>query len=323
MTHRDIKTDVRMESHLTETLKSVIMVVVTLSIMISSLVTLWLLRKSKTNTDDVTAPLVTSVFTSGLVVGFLCLLACLINWFNLQQHPFVLYLYIYLLVLGFYMNFIFVAILTSLKLLAILKPFLYKRTVTCKILKNITFIKWGATMCIISPLVAWFSSPQYNPVMKTVQMTGKYSLVFSKVIFYSTSMILIVTSVCFFIAVVRHRIKMKTLVLPVTVDGTHQQQTHAVLSAIWAYKGILLLSFTRIALNLPFYIMLEMRLLMINSAFFAIWAILSIFILDAIGYVLFTANLRNLLCKNLHCNKKDHTVTSTVNTGNSDLPCEG
>ena len=184
MTHRDIKTDeVRMESYLAETLKSVIMVLVTLSIIISSLVTLWLLRKSKTNTDDFTAPLVTSVFTSGLVVGFLCLLACLIKWFNLQQHLFVLHLYIYLLVLGFYMNFIFVATLTSLKLLAILKPFLYKRTVTFKILKNITFIIWGATMCIISPLMAWFSLPRYNAVTKTVQMTGKYSLVFSKVIF--------------------------------------------------------------------------------------------------------------------------------------------
>ena len=301
-----------MESYLTDTLKSVIMVVVTLSIMISSLVTLWLLRKSKTNTDDVTAPLVTSVFTSGLVVGFLCLLACLIKWFNLQQHPFVLYFYMYLLVLGLIMNYTFVAILTSLKLFAVLKPFLYKRTVTFKILKNITFIKWVATMCIISPLAACFSSPRYNPVMKTVQMTGKYSLVFFKVILYSTFMILIVTSVCFFIAVVRHQIKMKTQVVQVVVDGTQQQQTHAVLSAIWAYKGILIISITRIALNLPFYIMLEMRLLLTNSAFFGMWAILSTYMWDAVGYVLFTKKLRKMVCKNLHCNKDEHTRTSPV-----------
>ena len=295
-----------MESNLEEILKSAIMVFVTLSIIIAGFITLWLLRKSKTNADDVTAPLVTSIFTSGLVMGLVCMLACIINWSDLQQHPAVLYLYIYLLVVGFYMNFKFVAILASLKLFAVLKPFLYKRTVTFRILKNICITIWVCVLCVISPIVTYFSLPTYNPVMKTVMMTDPNILVFSKFVLYFTSIILILTSMCFFIAVVRHRIKMKGKVAPLAQEGTEQQRhqrKQAGLSAIWAYKGVLILSMTRIALNLPFYIMLELRLRMNNSAFYAVWAILSIFVWDAVGYVLFTKKLRQLVSKGLKCNR--------------------
>ena len=306
-----------MESEVTDRIKSAVMVIVTLSIIISGFLTLWLLKKSKTNADDVTGPIATSVFTSGIVIGFGCILVCLIQWFHQIKHPTIFYLYIYLIGVGSFMNYISVAVLSTLKLFAVLKPFLYKRFVTLSIVGNITRCIWGNVVFIIIPVMTYISSPVYNPITRTIMVNtkvtaGNYVLTVSKVVYYTSTVMITASSILFLAAVAQHTLKTRRQVEPQT-EVIHQQR-QTVLSAIWSYKGVLILAVIRLALNLPYYIVWEKHLRLTPYAFYGMWVILSTFLWDAVGYVLLSSKLRKLALKSMKCNKNRNTEVTSLNT---------
>ena len=305
-----------MESEVTDRIKSAILVIVTLSIIISGFVTLWLLKKSKTNADDVTGPIATSVFTSGIVIGFGYILVFLIQWFHQMKHPTIFHLFLYLVGVGSFINYISVAILSILKLFAVLKPFLYKRFVTMSFIKNITICIWGNVVCIIIPAMTYFSSPVYNPIMRTIMINtkvtaGNYVLTVSKVVYYTSTVMITASSILFLAAVAQHTIKTRRQVEP-QAEAIHQQR-QTVLSAIWSYKGVLILAVTRLALNLSYYIVWEKHLRLKPYAFYGMWIVLTTFLWDAVGYVLLSSKLRKLALKSIKCNKDQNTKVMSLN----------
>ena len=302
-----------------ESLKSLVMVVVTLSLIFSSIFILLLLRA---NAGDVITPIATSVFTSGLLVGFCCMLACFINWFDIKHYQYVLYIFIYSFITSLSSNAVFVSILASLKLFAVWKPFMFKRSVTFKKLKSITICIWGIDVFLISPIMAYLSSAKYDSVMKLViiddkSATGYYVLTFARMLYIVSTSVSIFTGVGFFIAVVRHAIRMKThRALPVAERDQQQQQQQQqqekqqrqeVLAAISEYKGVLVITFTRLVLNMPYQLVWMKQYQLTKYHFFGMWAVMGTFVLDALGYVLFSKKLRKVVWKIVTCNKCRNT----------------
>ena len=308
-----------------ESLKKIIITCVTFFISASSFFVILLLIKAKNLKRDVTYPLLASVFTSGIAENVCCLLIIVVVWNDLQHNVILIKVSFFWLILAVQTNYLSISTLSCLKFFAVVAPFTYKRVVTVGIVKAITVTIWVLVSLAVS-LVVYFSkvyfshftnTPRYD-LTKPMETKAIY---YTRTVLYMSIGILLITSIGFVIADVRHKIRIRMIVAAEEMMDVNRRRT-AVTKALWSSKGVWILAIVRLTLHLPFWALAETKLRDSENSFFVMWLMpLLIPFWDAVCYVGFHKGLRRLAAKTLclcRCNNDiSELVPSRITSVNS------
>ena len=112
--------------------KNIIITIVTVLIITSSGYTIFICNRCKQyhKESNIIFPLLMSVFAAGLLRGISCTVVCILCWAELQHLTVLLQVKFVLLWLSIYAQYWSMAMLSAIKSLSVLKPFLYLQSVT-------------------------------------------------------------------------------------------------------------------------------------------------------------------------------------------------
>ena len=135
--------------------KNIIITVVTVLIITSSGYTIFICNRCKEyrKESNIIFPLLMSVFTAGLLKGIFCIIDCIFCWAELQHLTVLLQSEFVLILFSFYVQYFSLAMLSAIKSLSILKPFLYIRSVTRNKMLMITLLIWFLSLVGAVPMI--------------------------------------------------------------------------------------------------------------------------------------------------------------------------
>ena len=298
-----------LERIMMDTLKNIIVTAVTVVIILSSLFTIRLISTSSKFKNDVTLPLFYSVFAAGLVQGIMGIVDSIICWNSMEQDSNIVSCCFFLLMVSAVVDYVSLAVLSAVKLLAVVKPFTFKRIVTSAKTTTASVGIWLISIVTYLPVII-DSIAIFSPITKTPKYgkTHNYTLIsvyISLIIFYTSIISLMLTNICMYIIAVRQAILIRTSVVP---QGQGSDQTRSVIASLWSAKGVIVLSAVRIAIHLPFFIMLKSNLRETPEAFYAQWALIAGPFWDALCFVGCSPTLRKQAWKMIRC--QSHGVSS-------------
>ena len=260
-----------------------------------------LIIKSKNIKRDVTYPLLTSVFATGITATVLYGLISAAGFGNFQDNLVITKLAFFCQLHASATNYVSMAILSSLKFLALVKPFTYKRKVKVRVVKTITVTVW-ITLAFALSLVVFFSSLKFSSFTETVrydvtkpeETRGMY---FTRSLLYICVIILVLSSIGFVTGAVRYKIRTRNVLKPDDML-VNKRQRKAVARVLWSSKGVWVLAVIHLFFHLPFFVLAETKLRESSSSFFVLWLLaFTVPVWDVVCYIVFHKELRKLACE--------------------------
>ena len=281
-----------------DTLKKTIISSVLVASGVSSSFAILLVIKSKNIKRDPTYPLLASVFSTGITGVITYLLISVSIWGDIQDNLILTKLVFFCQLYGATTNYVSMAILSSLKLFALVTPFAYKRMVKVRAVKTVTVIVW-LTLAFAMSLISYFSEIKFSSFTETVRLDmtkpeknrGRF---FSRSLLYISIGILLLSSIGFVTGAVRYKFKTRNALQPEEMLANKEKRKE-VAKVLWSSKGIWVLAVVRLIVHLPFFALVETKLRESLSSFFVLW-LLSFTgpIWDAVCYIGFHKELRKL-----------------------------
>ena len=143
--------------------KNVIITLVTVALFSSGVFVMFLINRCPQFRDDVTFPLLMSIFSAGITQSIFGIMAMITSWFDLQDVQFLLQSFFWTMLVAGYAGYYSLYCLSSVKLFAVIKPFVFQRTVTrCKTTVMTASI-WITCSCAFSPIMFY---PEIVPKCK-------------------------------------------------------------------------------------------------------------------------------------------------------------
>ena len=265
---------------------------------ISSSFAIILIIKSRNIKRDVTYPLLTSVFATGITATVLYGLVSAAIWGGFQDNLVITKLAFFCQLHASTTNYVSMAILSSLKFFALVIPFTYKRKVNVRVVKSITFTVW-ITLAFAMSLIIYFSSLKFSSFTETVRYDvtkpeKTRGMFFTRSLLYISVIILLVSSIGFVTGAVRYKIRTRNVLKPDDML-VNKRQRKAVAHVLWSSKGVWVLAVVRLILHLPFFVLAETKLRESSSSFFVLWLLaFTVPVWDAVCYIGFHRELRKL-----------------------------
>ena len=293
--------------------KNVIITLVTVALFLSSGSTIHLIRICPHFRDDMTSPLLSSVFAAGLTQGIFGIMAMLISWFNLQHVQFLLQFSFWIMIVSGYAGYYSLACLSSVKLFAVMKPFVFQRKVSkCKVTITTVTI-WIICGCAFSlvmfhPEIISFRPASQTPVFDfTQEMVSSLVWRVAVPLLYMPIILLLLTSSGLFVITIKQAIRIQLMKRRQFRNNNSDQvesqgqMTHVIMAALWSAKGVMVLSLVRLTIHLPFFLMESRQRDASNLVFYFQWGLLSGPIFDSICFIGCSKTLRKLIVLKLKC----------------------
>ena len=284
-----------------DTVKKIIISSVCVLTGTSSSFAILLIIKSKNIKRDVTYPLLTSVFATGITATVLYGLVSVAIWGGFQDNLVITKLAFFCQLHASTTNYVSMAILSSLKFFALVIPFTYKRRVKVRVVKSITVTVW-ITLAFAMSLVTYFSSLKFSSFTETVRYDvtkpektrGMY---FTRSLLYISVIILLVSSIGFVTGAVRYKIRTRN-VLKQDDILVNKRIRKAVTHVLCSSKGVWVLALIHLIFHLPFFVLAETKLRESSSSFFVLWLLaFTVPFWDVVCYIVFHKELRKLACE--------------------------
>ena len=243
----------KMEFH-----KNILITVVTVLIITSCSYTIFICNRCKKyrKESDIIFPLLMSVFAAGLLRGISCTVVCVLCWAELQHLIVLLQIQFVLLWLSINAQYWSMAMLSAIKSLSVLKPFLYLQSVTRTKMLMITLLMWFLSLAsavpMILPIPMGFSHVVQLPLPgpNGDQLGHLFDvLVYPYFLVNIPRVIIFISSIILVILTVRHKLQMKQMIN--IGYGEKTESADVVIRAIWSSKGVLAISIVSIILCIP------------------------------------------------------------------------
>ena len=271
-----------------------------------------LLRKSPQFRDDVTFPLLVSVFTAGLTQGLMCVMISVISWFRLQWINILLTIAHFLQLVSILASYISLTTISAIKLFSVLKPFVFRSFFTTCKTSVATILIWILCVSVVAPIFFVPDLVTFRPVSQTPIFAFKGNIipvVVNKVAVPSMFVIvslLVLSNLALFIIAVKQAIRINLMKRP--TEGAQSEgnghlrnqgyMTRAVIAALWSAKGVMVLSLLKLTVHLPFFIKLRDTS---DDVFYIHWIYVSSPFLDVICFIGCSKTLRQLSMLKCKC----------------------
>ena len=238
--------------------KNIIITVVTVLIITSSSSTIFICSRCKKYRKelDIVFPLLMSVFGAGLLRGTFCIIICVLCWAELEHLTLLLKVQFTLLWFSIYAQYWSLAMLSGIKSLSVLKPFLYLQNVTrtkMLVLSLCIFLLSLVSAIPMSlPIPIGFSDVVQMPFPgpNGDQLGHLFDvLVYPYFLFNIPRFVVFVNSIILLTVTVRHKLQMKKMTN--IGSGGKAERADEVIKAIWSSKGVLAISIVCIILYVP------------------------------------------------------------------------
>ena len=299
--------------------KNVIISLVTLALFSSSSTVIYLIKRCSQFRDDVTFPLLISVFSAGLTQGLFGILAMIISWFELQNVQFLLRCSFWIMLVSVYADYFSLAGLSCIKLIAVVKPFVFQRTVTSCKMTITTICIWITSSCALSPVLFYPDLVTFRPASQTPVFDFKQEKVFHLVwrtippMLYIPNILLLLSNAGLFIITIKHAIRIQLMKRrQVNVSSQEESEsplTRAIMAALWSAKGVMVLSLVRLTIHLPFFLMESRQRDVSDLVFYFQWGIISGPIFNAVCFIGCSKTLRQLIMVKCKCINKIQPLT--------------
>ena len=241
-----------------EIYKNIIITVVTVLVITSSSFTIFICNQCKKyrKESNIIFPLLMSVFAAGLLNGISCIIICVLCWAELQHLTILLQFQFVLVWFSIFTKNLSLAILTAIKSLSVLKPFLYIQRVTKNKILIITLLIWFVSLVsavpMILPVAIGFSDVVQMPFPGTNgdQLLNLFTvLVYPYILYVTSRCVIFISSIILLTVTVKHKLQIKQMAN--IGSGEKAERADEVIRAIWSSKGVLAVSVVSIILNLP------------------------------------------------------------------------
>ena len=291
--------------------KNVIITLVTVALFSSGVFVMCLINRCPQFRDDVTFPLLMSIFSAGITQSIFGIMAMITSWFDLQ---FLLQSSIWTMLVAGYAGYYSLSCISSMKLFAVIKPFVFQRTVTrCKTTVMTASI-WITCSCAFLPIMFYPEIVTFRAASQTPVSDFKQEKVQSLVWRFAVPMLYIpnifsfLSSSGLFIITIKHAIRIQLMKRrPINAsnqDDGQGQITRVIMAALWSTKGVMVLSVMRLTIHLPFFLMESRQRDTSNLVFYFQWGLLSGPIFDSICFVGCGKTLRQLIALKYKCGNR-------------------
>ena len=304
--------------------KSIIITIVAAALLSSNGFAIHLLRKCPHFRNDVTFPLLVSLFTAGLTQGMMAVLVCVVSWFNLQWVTLLLQCAHFLQLVSTFASYFSLCCVSSLKLYSVLKPFVVRRLFTTFKISLVTSLIWMLCVSSVAPVFFYPDVITFKPVSQTPMFIFKENIIsviimkFAVPTLYVIVCLIVLSNSILFGIAVKHAIRINLMKRPTEREQTEGEGhppnegeghlpnegeghlpnegegrlTRAVIAALWSAKGVMILSLLKLTVHLPFFIRLRDTS---NDVFYIHWIFISGPFLDVVCFIGCSKTLRQLI----------------------------
>ena len=296
--------------------KSIIITLVAVAVLLSSVFMIILIAKCKKFRDDVTFPLLISLFTAGLAQGTGCVMAAIISWLQLTDYQLLHQFCFFFMLFSLLVDYLSLTFLTGAKLIAVVKPFTFRSILTSTKVTVTVVTIWSVCVILSTPVLFYHNIvksnnithlPQFRRDLKVAKIIGLYTM---QPLLYGSLFLLFVTSAALFVVAMKHTIRIQRMKRRPQPEGVEGQQVKVILMSLWAAKGIMAVSLLRLSVHLPFFV-IKRRLSSTEKAFYLEWWLLSGPIWDGLCFVGCSKTLRHVVWRILRCKFRDNQVVPT------------
>ena len=238
--------------------KNIIITVVTVLINTSSGYTIFICNRCKKyrKESNIIFPLLMSVFAAGLLRGISCIIVCVLCWTELQHLTVLLQSEFILMMFSYYVQYFSLAMLSAIKSLSVLEPFLYIRSVTRNKMLIITVLIWFLSLVsavpMILPIPIGFSDivKLPSPGLNGDQLGHLFDvLLYPYFLLNIPRFVIFISSIILFTVTVRNKLQINQVTN--TGSGEKAERADEVIRAIWSSKGVLAISIVCVVFNVP------------------------------------------------------------------------
>ena len=267
-----------------ELYKNIVITVVTVLIMSSTSYTILISSRCKKYRKESYRifPLLMSVFGAGHLRGIACMMVCIICWAELQHLTLLFQVQFVLMWFSIYAQYWSLAMLSAMKSLSVLKPFLYLQAVTRTKILIITLIIWFLSLVSAAPMGLTISMG-FNDVIQMPlpgpdgeQLGHLFNVLVYPYFLFNISRLVIVIS-CVTLLTVTVRQKLQTKHVTNLGSGERAERADEVIRAIWYSKGVLAISVVCVIMYVPVITMtsIPQHLVKQEPKFYCYWLLVS------------------------------------------------